>query len=138
MPHFEPAYEKNSKWERINDTPVAVVLSFHNQDSPHELYRFIEIFMRFMQLNHGKDIFNPMPYVRNADGKMVPLELLEYMQQYEIWERLSFYIFGDYYREILRMYCMYSLGIHKDEDVRNGFIRVLNDFKLGTERPTLN
>lgn len=142
MPHFEPAFDMTPNWEVVSNTPSAVVLSFRHHDHPHELHRFIEIFMNFMQLNNGTYDFNKnpnqMPFVRNADGKIVPLPLLSLIKKRRAWIRLSFYFFGDYYREILRMYCMYSLGVHTDEDVRNGFIRVLNDFNIGTEQPTLN
>jgi hypothetical protein len=139
MPFFLPAYDKTPNWEPVSEIPTGVVLRF--QGGTHEtrdLYRFIEIFDRFMTMNEGTYKFDPEPVITNADGKRVPIILLPLIRKHEIPARLSFVLFGDYFREMLREYCKRSLDVYRDEEIRECFMRILHVYALGELNPTLH
>lgn len=139
MPFFLPAFDKTPDWVPISDTPTAIIIKFDDYGDIFALHRFIEVFIEFIELNQGTGVLHPMPIVRNADGKDVPIGLLALVRKHHKMFRLSFYLFGDYFREMLRIYCMRSLSeYHENEEVYDAFKRLLRMYELGDGNPTLN
>ncbi len=130
MALFIPAFDKTSTWEPKSHIPSAVVIQFLDHGEAGELYRFIDILTHFLELNHDSPALLPMPLVRNDNGKEIPLGLLSLIRKHRCNVRLTFYLFGDYFRDVLRAYCKASLAYHDDTYIRECFKQIHQYYRL--------
>ncbi len=135
MPFFLPGYDMTPDWKPVSEHPSAIVLRFHHPSDLRELYRFIDILIEFLDLNEGSVALTPLPRVTNDDGEEVPLSLLPLIARHRPPLRLSFYLFGAYYRDVLREYCRGGIErFRSDKTIVACFERLRRDHLI-TEIP---
>ena len=138
MPHFEPAFDMTPLWEEACATPTGVIVRFHGQGDAGELYRFIEIWSVFEQLYQKGDLLYPEPMILTTRGNRINTGLLNLVKKHKCVIDVSFVLFGEYFREVLREYCFRSIEFHDDEEVQDGFERVLALFRIDKHHLVLN
>ena len=139
MPHFQPAFEIAPTWSKAcRRKPTGVVLRFRGEGDHGELYRFTEIFSGFERLYRNLDFLKQKPRIIMTNGKEISPRVLRLVKKHRCHIDVSFVLFGSYFRDLIKEYCISSMQFHEDDDVRDGFERVLEFFEIDTSVPLMN
>lgn len=73
-----------------------------------------------------------------TNGKEITPRVLRLVKKHHCKIDVSFVLFGSYFRDLIKEYCLSSMQFHEDDDLRDGFERVLEFFEIDTSIPLVN